>query len=407
MNAFEFDIHLPPFRLESSLELRELILRGWWSEPGNGLHPVPAVMQARVAPRTSERERVVARTDAEPVACDTVVSTPARPTILVVHALTGDMRAGGPGGWWEPVIGPGRPLDSERYRILCFNNLGSCYGSSSPDDRHFPSPGSEKGDSSTNALPAPVSTWDQARSILLALDTLGIGVVDLLVGGSVGGMITLCLAALAPDRFKRVMPVAASVSASPWIVGFNHIARQCVLGMPGTRGLEVARQLAHMTYRAEPGLIERQGRTTTAPDGVDIQAPYRVQTYLDYQGSKIVSRYTPSAYLAQLGAMDSHDLERKPGWTDGPWAGDEGWGVARLRGDFLCTGINTDALYLPDQMRTLTVALRNAGAHAEYAEIRSPHGHDAFLIEWDQLGDLLRRAINEPVRQSATPRSPG
>lgn len=217
-------------------------------------------------------------------------------------------------------------------------------------------------------------------------------------------MITLCLAALDPTRFRRVMPIAASVAASPWIVGFNHVARQCVLDVPAPRGVQLARQLAHMTYRAEPGLIERQGRHTTAPDGVDVQHPYRVQTYLNYQGSKIVSRFTTRAYLAQLGAMDSHDLERPPRWPEGRWSAEAApWGVARLTGDFLCVGIDTDALYLPGQMRSLTVALRDAGAFAEYAEIRSPHGHDAFLIEWEQLGDLLRRAVNEPPRHAPNP----
>ena len=410
MHTTEFDLHLPPFELERGARLVELVLRGWMSEPAEPSW-LPSTWTTRVAPRTSEREQQHVRPVGPPADMDERVSAPERPTILVVHALTGDMRVGGSSGWWEPVVGDGRAIDTGRYRVLCFNNLGSCYGSSGPDDPLFPAadPGSDGGvgaPASTsaaqqpelaNALPPTVTTWDQARAILAALDTMGIEQVDLLVGGSVGGMIVLCLTALAPERFRRVMPIASSAAASPWIIGFNHIGRQCILANPGPRGLELARQIAHMTYRAEPGLVQRQGRSTAAPDGCDLSAPYRVQTYLEYQGAKLVQRFSSRAYVCQLGAMDHHDLERAPRWADAAFACHEPWGVHRLQTQLFCVGIDSDALYLPTQMRSLAVQARTAGITASYLEIHSPHGHDGFLIEWDQLNQLLRSVLQTPA----------
>ncbi len=169
---------------------------------------------------------------------------PEVPTVLLIHALTGSAQAGGEGGWWDPMIGPGRALDPAHYRILCLNNLGSCYGSSGPGVAGFPTDRNLE-----------LTSLDLARALLLALDKLGIARVHLTTGGSLGGMVALMLAALAPARFERVLPLATSVSASAWVVGWNHVARQILRLDPGYpqdtgRGLELARQLAMLSYRA-------------------------------------------------------------------------------------------------------------------------------------------------------------
>jgi homoserine O-acetyltransferase len=421
-----FDLPLPELPLEAGARVMSHVARGWWWGPEQDLPWLRS--RAHVLPEETVREnapRVVRRTREE---LRRLAETPRRegptrpdasvPTVLLVHALTGDMRAGGAGGWWEPVIGPGRALDPERVRLLCFNNLGSCYGSSGPADEGFPRRVDDsrfepptplpKGDLRLNEhhLPATLTPWDQARSILQALDALGIERVALVTGGSLGGMIVLCLAALAPERFERIAPIAASEAASPWVVGWNHVARQALLLDPEfpeapARGLELARQLAMITYRAEPGLESRQGRHQprpgdTAAPGWSSRALHPIQSYLEHQGAKLRARFDAQSYLALLGAMDHHDLSRAP---DGDTR--ETWGPARIQASALCVGIDRDQLFYPEHMKHLAEHLRAQGRHAEYAELSSPHGHDGFLIEWGPLDALLRRALALPPGRGA------
>lgn len=404
-----FDLGLPPFELEGGQRLPRLHLRGWaWGPASDG--PVLDTV-ARPAPLG---DRPVPAAPRSP----SVVTAPSRldpsvPTVLLVHALTGDARAGGPGGWWGPLIGPGRPLDPTRSRLLCFNNLGSCYGSfgpSYPDWPWVPGPQPRFG-LGPPELPAAVTTWDQARAILRALDRLGIQRVRVATGGSLGAMIVLALGALAPERFEQLLPLAGSLAASPWIIGFNHVARQTILLDPDwprgpERGLALARQLAQMTYRAEPGLTARQGRrmrtdfpdrsTTDRPtdDGSfagqwSSHLPYAQETYLEHQGGKLVARFDAASYLVQLAAMDHHDVERAPPSPAGPdrYEVPHPWpGAGRIRSRVDAVGIDSDVLYPARHMRAL-VGDRPA---RRYHELSSLHGHDGFLIEWPQLDAILR-----------------
>lgn len=402
-----FDLSPPGLTLEAGARLPHHLVRGWWWGPEEDLPWLHS--RARLLSEDEAREsalRPVRRTDAEQRHAAALVRHPgpARrpapvPTVLLVHALTGDMRAGGPGGWWEPVIGPGRALDPTRVRLLCFNNLGSCYGTTGPADEGFPGrledsrsgapPTLPKGDLRQDEarLPATLTPWDQARSILLALDALGVDEVALVTGGSLGGMVVLCLAALAPERFARMAPIAAAEAASAWVVGFNHVARQALLLDPGFpeapgRGLELARQLAMLTYRAEPGLEAVQPRPPTWSS----RALYPVESYLEHQGRKLAARFDARAYLALLGAMDHHDLSRGP----------QG-GLERIQASALCVGIDRDQLFFPEHMEALARRLRAHGRHAEYASLSSLYGHDGFLVEWEPLAGLLTRALALPA----------
>jgi homoserine O-acetyltransferase len=210
-------------------------------------------------------------------------------------------------------------------------------------------------------------------------------------------MIVLCLAALAPERFDTIAPFAASESASPWVIGFNHIQREMLLFDPAwpnaERGLELARQLAHMTYRAEPGLIERHGRMIAWPPGLgsgwSSRQPYSVETYLEHQGNKLARRFDARAYFVQLGAMDHHDLARRPIW----WHDDTAFGRDRIRANIVSVGINTDALYLPAHARRIAEPASHGVGERCYREISSPHGHDAFLMEWDDVDGALQQAL--------------
>jgi len=343
--AHEFDVSLPAMRLECGVELARPRLHGWCAGPV------------------------------------------AAPDVLVVHALTGDADVA---SWWGPVVAPGGALDVRRYRVWSFNALGGCYGSSGPADADFPS------DPADPRLPAPVTTWDQAHAILLALDALGVGHLRLATGGSVGGMVLLAAAVLAPTRFERIAPIAACAAASSWIIGFNRVARRLVLEDPSypvaRRGLELARQMAMLTYRAESGLDERQGRAQTTP-GWSAGGMYRIESYLEHQGRKLAERFSAPSYLLQLGAMDHHDLDRRPLGAYRSAADGASWGLDRIVAPTLAIGISSDQLYFPSHSASLAAALRTRGVAAAYRQIESPHGHDAFLIEWDALNRHLREAI--------------
>lgn len=293
------------------------------------------------------------------------------PTVLLVHALTGSAQAGGPEGWWEPLIGPGRALDPAKFRLVCFNNLGSFYGSSAPGVPGFP-----------RGAASRLTTFDLAGAILQGLDALGVRRVHLAAGGSLGGMVVLTLAALDPKRFERILPIATTGQTSAWVAGWNHVAR-CLLradaGYPrhAARGLEVARQLAMLTYRAEPGLQQKQTART-------------IGRYLEHHGRKLHGRFTAECYESQLAAMDSHDLTQ-------PLPRTRGAALGRITAPALIVDVDTDQLFTPAQSDALARALRVAGRRVARATIRSAHGHDAFLLEWRQLDRVVRRALRLSV----------
>ncbi|MFI5335758.1 MAG: alpha/beta fold hydrolase, partial [Opitutales bacterium] len=256
------------------------------------------------------------------------------PTVLLVHALTGGAQAGGSGGWWEPLLGPGRALDPARHRLLCFNNLGSFYGSSAPGLPGFP-----------RGQKVALGSLDLARAILQGLDELGIRRVQLATGGSLGGMVVLALAALAPGRFERIMPIATTAASSAWVIGWNHVARGILRLDPGyphhvDRGFEVARQLAMLTYRAEPGLELRHEHAGRAIGG-----------YLEHPGRMLHHRYTAACYESQLVAMDRHVLRR-------PLRGGRGPALARIRAATLLVDVASDQLFTPAQSAGLVRLLR-------------------------------------------------
>lgn len=403
-----FDLTLQPIRLEAGVALRSLVVHGWWWGPDQDLAALAAL--GATEPAQDEGQRVLPpRTDEPKLRAQL---DPTIPTVLCVHALTGDARAGGPGGWWEPLIGPGATIDTTRFRVLGFNNLGSCYGTTGPTDPDFPRlaqvPGSaaatDKGgfELPEHEMPAPVTTWDQARTILLALDALGIHEVALVCGGSVGGMISTALGTLAPDRFPRVLALAALDRATPWIIGWNHIGRQAIAealryGEDPSRMLALARQIAHMTYRAGAGLMERHGRRMVGTDAAwSPRAPYAVQTYLEHQGTRLVRRYHPLSYLCQIDAMDHHDLARRPPHPDPheTWTVQDPWpGLGRLSGRLDAIAIDTDELFFAREIHDMVVRHRMHGHDATWELLSSPHGHDAFLLAWEPLQRMVEACV--------------
>lgn len=316
--------------------------------------------------------------------------------LLVVHALTGHAHAGSGGssgdpgeGWWEGLIGPGRCLDPSRHFLVCANLLGSCYGSTGPDPDD----------------PAPViTTRDMARAQKLLLDHLGVRSLQLVLGGSLGAMVVWEFIAEYPGFARAAAPIAGAPRASAWVIALNAVARRAVEADPEWRGghydgpgpekgLALARQIAMISYRTADLFEERFARGRAdgrAERALSPENAFQVGRYLAHHGSKLVGRFDARAYLALIRAMDLHDVGR----------GREGLerALAPVRTKVLCVGIDSDVLFPAREMRDAASLLTGCGADASYGEISSRFGHDAFLVEFDQLARLL-----EPLLLEDTP----
>jgi homoserine O-acetyltransferase len=306
--------------------------------------------------------------------------------VLVFHAWTGSAhlagsyahdtlaalprldQAFGSEGWWDELAGPGRMLDTDRQFVICANHIGSCYGSTGPTSIN-PATGRPFG-----AEFPLITVRDMARAQARLLDFLGIERVTLL-GGSLGGMVAMEFALLFPERVHKLVVLATPPVHGPWARAFNRLAREAVESDPayqsgdyteGPLGLQLARALTMLSFRSPESFNLRWGHT-----------PERGESYVLYQGEKFARRFDANAYLTLSKAMDTHDVGRGRGGVDKA--------LEALRGvPSLFVGIDSDLLYTSAEVRE---AARLAGGR--YAEIHSPHGHDAFLIETDQVERIL------------------
>jgi homoserine O-acetyltransferase/O-succinyltransferase len=295
--------------------------------------------------------------------------------ILVFHALTGgaDIEA-----WWGPLVGPGKALDTTRHAILTANLLGSCYGSSGPAEWK-----SEHAEAFPELTPA-----DLARAHIPLLEHLGVRHLALATGGSLGGMVTLEWGRLTSVPTDRLVVFAAPAAASPQAIAWNAVQRMAIEADPawsgGTygrgegpiAGLAAARALAMITYRSAAEFQARFGRQSSRSEDL-----FDVEHYLRRQGDKLVARFDAASYTALMRTMDLHDI------GDLTTAARE---TAARVGLVTGVGIDSDILYPASEVRDWVAAYQAAGARAEYREIASLYGHDAFLIEWEQVERILR-----------------
>jgi len=281
--------------------------------------------------------------------------------ILIFHALTGSADVE---QWWGPLIGPGRPLDTSRHAILSANLLGSCYGSTGPREWR-----------ETHAHPFPELTpADLALAHGPLLDRLGVERLALVTGGSLGGMVALEWGRHSPVPVERLVVFAAPAATSAQAIAWNAAQRMAIEAEP-TGGLAAARAIAMITYRSAAEFAARFGRTSARQPG-----RFDVDYYLRRQGEKLVNRFDAESYLSLMRAMDLHDV------GDLAAAGRE---TARRVRDVVGVGVDSDILYPVAEVRDWVEAYRAAGAPARYCEITSLHGHDAFLMEWDQVEAIL------------------
>jgi homoserine O-acetyltransferase len=322
--------------------------------------------------------------------------------VLVCHALTGDQyvasrhpRTGKP-GWWETVIGPGRPVDTNRYFVICSNVLGGCMGSTGPASLN-PKTGRVYG------LDFPVITiGDMVQAQARLIDHLGIADLFCVIGGSMGGMQVLEWAAAFRDRVYTVMPIATTPRHSSQNIAFHEVGRQAVMADPewrggryldaGTnpsKGLAVARMAAHITYLSELALHRKFGRNLQDRDKLafGFDADFQVESYLRHQGVTFVDRFDANSYLYITRAMDYFDL-----------AADHGGVLANAfqgtKARFCVISFTSDWLYPTRESRAIVQALNAVAANVSFVEIESDKGHDAFLLHEPELFDTIAGFLN-------------
>ena len=324
------------------------------------------------------------------------LSDAANNAVLVVHALTGDSLAAGPGGWWDPLIGPRRALDTDQAFIICANILGGCQGTTGPasDD---PLTGRPYG------MRFPLITIGDIVNAQRALvERLGVRKL-VAIGGSIGGFQALEWATRHPELVSGVVPVAATGALDSQGIAMNEIGRRAIMADPDwhggsyaaegvfpSRGLAIARMVGMITYHSKESMDLRFSRNpATRPVLYPSFGPtFDVEGYLHYHGDALTKRFDANSYLYLTRAMDLYDVGRDGGET--------AW-LRRIEAPVSLVGIRSDWLFPPGLIRTLGDQLRGLGKDVEYHELDSPHGHDAFLKEWRQLTQAIGPFVTERV----------
>jgi homoserine O-acetyltransferase/O-succinyltransferase len=326
-----------------------------------------------------------------------VLNADASNAILICHALTGDQHVAsahpitGKPGWWARMVGPGKPIDTDRFCVIAVNAIGGCMGSSGPETL------AEDGQPYAMRFPV-VTVSDMARSQAMLLDHLGISRLHAVVGGSMGGMQALSWAAHFPDRVAAALIIASTAKHSAQNIAFHEVGRQAIMADPNWRGgdyyadgktpdagLAVARMAAHITYLSEQGLTEKFGRRLQAREtktfGFD--ADFQVESYLRHQGLSFTDRFDANSYLYITRAIDYFDLAEEFG-------GHLAHAFKGSKTRFAIVSFDTDWLYPTAESKSIAQALNAAGAAVSFVELTSPYGHDAFLLDTPGFDAVVR-----------------
>jgi homoserine O-acetyltransferase len=305
-------------------------------------------------------------------------------------------------GWWEGMIGPGAAIDTDRFFVVCSNVLGGCFGSTGPA-----STDPETGTRYNTGFPI-VSIWDMVEAQMALLDHLGIRCLDTAVGASMGGMQTLALGAAHPQRTRRIVAISSPGRSYPLSISLRHVQREAVMMDPAwrngdyapapgpARGLHLARQIGTITYRSGPEWDRRFARERKRERPVDFDIDFEIESYLRHQGDRFVDRFDANSYLYLSKSMDLFDL------GEGAASYDEG--VSRIRARTLLVGVTTDLLFPIHQQEEVARSLRDSGRDCRFVRLDSVYGHDAFLIEVDRFGRILRSFLDEPAGPQAAER---
>lgn len=319
--------------------------------------------------------------------------------ILIEHALTGDSHVVGPAGpghptpgWWDGLIGPGRPIDTERWFVVAANVLGGCQGSTGP------SSAAPDGRPWGSRFPF-VTVRDQVRTEALLADELGIDRWRLVLGGSMGGMRVLEWAVGHPERVEAALVLASTAYATAEQIAWCQPQLLAIRSDPHFRGgdyydaesgpdtgLGIARRIAHVTYRSELELHTRFGRAAQGQeDPLGGHGRYAVESYLDHHAGKLAGRFDANSYVVLTEAMSSHDVGRGRGGVAAALAG--------VRADVTVVAVDSDRLYPP----RLSAEVAEAVPSGRLLTVTSEYGHDGFLIEVEQVGQIVREVLSGPA----------
>jgi homoserine O-acetyltransferase len=326
--------------------------------------------------------------------------------VLVCHALNASHHVAGAYeeepksvGWWDNMVGPGKPLDTDKFFVIGINNLGSCFGSTGPMHTN-PATGKPYG----AAFPVvTVEDWVAAQARLA--DALGIRQFAAAMGGSLGGMQALAWSIMYPDRLRHCVVIASTARLSAQNIAFNDVARQAILsdphyhggdfyelGVVPKNGFRVARMVGHITYLSADDMAEKFGRklramTENPADGGDYKfnfgIDFEIESYLRYQGDKFSEYFDANTYLLITKALDYFDPARKHG-------GDLAKTLSTTQAKFFLASFTTDWRFSPERSREIVQALVSNRRQVTYAEIDAPHGHDAFLLEDARYMNMVR-----------------
>jgi len=328
--------------------------------------------------------------------------------ILVMTALSGDAHAAGwhegddKPGWWDVMIGPGKALDTNKYFVICTNQLGGCMGTTGPSSVN-PETGKPWG------LTFPLVTVKDMLAVKKALlDHLGVKILLAATGGSLGGMKVLEWMVSYPDTLRLAIPIATTSRLSAQAIGFNEVGRQAIMADPAWKGgdyyggeephqgLAIARMIGHITYLSEASMHQKFGRRLQEGKeyGYGVVPEFEVENYLRYKGDAFVKRFDANSYIYITKAIDYFDLGRGRGSLERAFAG--------VKSRVLAVSFSSDWLFPSDQMRELVSALKKNNADVVYTEIQTDYGHDAFLLESVALTSLVRNFLDNPA--NGTPR---
>ena len=337
--------------------------------------------------------------------------------VLVCHALNASHHVAGlhadeqgqplpkSQGWWDNLIGPGKPLDTDKFFVICVNNPGSCFGSTGPMHTN-PDTGRIYG---ADFPVVTVEDWVDAQARLL--DRLGVERLAAVVGGSLGGMQALCWSMRYPERVKHCVAIATAPNLSAQNIAFNEVARRAIVtdpdfhdghfyefGVVPRRGLRVARMIGHITYLSDDVMEEKFGRELVGrelgddPNYSTKNIEFQVESYLRYQGDKFSDYFDANTYLLITRALDYFDPARHFG-------GNLAEALAQATAKFLVISFTTDWRFSPARSREIVKALVDRAHDVSYAEIDAPHGHDAFLLDDPRYHGVVRAYFERMDRE--------
>ena len=324
--------------------------------------------------------------------------------ILICHALNASHHVAGTydgeaesEGWWDNMVGPGKPIDTNRFFVIGVNNLGSCFGSTGPASIN---PATDKPWGSDFPI-VTVEDWVDAQARLA--DRLGVQRFAAVMGGSLGGMQALAWAIRYPQRIARALVIAAAPNLSAQNIAFNEVARAAIMtdpefhggrfydyGVKPVRGLRVARMIGHITYISDEQMAERFGRQLRDGLNFSFTPEFEIESYLRYQGEKFAEYYDANTYLRITKALDYFDPAAATG-------GNLARALAPATCKFLVISFTTVWRFSPARSREIVKALVDNRKDVCYAEIEAPHGHDAFLLDTPQYHAIVRAFLNRPA----------